>query len=318
MHRFRQIYLLILLLLAVVALAVLVHGQQLSKRLILKDGSYQPVTKYEIKGERVRYYSAERFEWEEVPKSLVDWPATEKFNKQREAGISPPLSEEARQVSAEELAERQAEAARSPEVAPGLRLPPTGGVFLLDTWRDQPELIELVQNGADLNKQTGSNILRATINPLAKKKQTMELKGLNARVQAHVQQPVVYLNIEPDENAKPNEQPSYRIVRAQQKTKDKKRVVGALKIGLTGKVKEEASAVPTSVEPVSGGWVKIAPTVALQPGEYAVVEMLGEQINMFVWDFGVNPSAPENQGTWRPVQPARSPGAGPVLNGPRK
>jgi hypothetical protein len=48
------------------------------KKLVLKDGSFQLVRDYQRLGERVRYVSAERGGWEEIPASMVDWDATAK------------------------------------------------------------------------------------------------------------------------------------------------------------------------------------------------------------------------------------------------
>src|ERR1700687_5951874 len=129
--------------------------------------------------ERVRYFSAERGEWEEVPKSLIDWDATDKFEQGREQG---KLGPEAVELDKELVAERKAEQARSPQVAPGLRLPDEGGIFLLDTYLNQPQLAELQQSGTDLDKNTKSNILRSTINPLAGARQRIELSGTHAHV----------------------------------------------------------------------------------------------------------------------------------------
>src|SRR6202051_3857715 len=172
-------------------------AQTQTHRLILKDGSYQSVTKYEIHGERVRYFSAERGEWEEVPKSMVDWDATDKFEQGRLQG---KLAPEAVELDKELDAERKAEQARSPQVAPGLRLPDEGGIFLLDTYQDQPQLSELQQSGGELDKNTKSNILRAAINPLAGVKQTIELPGAHARIQSHTAVPSLYINIDTDAN----------------------------------------------------------------------------------------------------------------------
>src|SRR5882724_3802692 len=176
------------------AFGISASAQQLAKRLILKDGSYQLATKYEIKGERVRYFSAERGEWEEVPKSMVDWDATDKYEKDRASGAPPP---EAVELDKELEAERKAEEAKTPLVAPGLRLSEYGSVTLLDTFLGQPQLVEIEQSGGEINSNKKSNILRAAINPLASAKQTIELPGTHAKIQAHATLPAIYMNILP-------------------------------------------------------------------------------------------------------------------------
>jgi hypothetical protein len=287
-------------------------AQDAPHRLILKDGSYQLVTKYEVKGDRVHYYSSEREEWEDLPNSLVDWPATQKFEK--EASTPSPEA-----VQLDKEAEHDREAPALPLVAPGLRLPEDSGVFLLDTFEGQPQIVELQQNAGDVSRNTKGNILRATVNPIASMKQTIELEGAHASMQSHVPVPSLYINIDtpPDETeATAREQKSgpqqpqqpmqamvpfdrFRIVHAE--VKNGKRIVGDVKRSPTGKMSQEQHFVKTTIDRISGGWFKVTPTEPLQPGEYALVEMMGKEgMNLGVWDFGVNPKAPANANPWKP------------------
>jgi hypothetical protein len=291
---------------AVLLLAPVARAQDLAKRLILKDGSYQSVTKYEIKSERVRYLSAERGDWEELPKSLVDWPATEKYEKDRAAGASTP---EAAALDQELESEREAEEALSPHVAPGLQLPEEGGVFLLDSYESRPELVPIDQRGGAVNKNMKGNILRAAVNPIASTRQTVEVPGKHAPVQSHVAVPALYVNIDRGQEteadavvSKPDQAKTgdrFRIVRLE--AKGDKRVVGDIKVAVYGKISQDAKFVATTSQPLTGGWVKVTPTESLPNGEYAVVEMLGKEgMNLYVWDFGVNPNAPANSIAFKP------------------
>jgi hypothetical protein len=310
-----------LFLIAVLLLGALpAPAQQLAKRLIMKDGSYQLASKYEIQGDRVHYFSAERGEWEDVPKDLVDWNATDQFEKDRASGKPAP---EAVELDKELEAERKAEEAKTPLVAPGLRLP-EDGVVLLDNYQSQPQLVTLEQNGGELNKNMKGNILHAAINPIASSKQLIELQGAHARIISHAATPSIFINVQaqdddPNAGAAPAQAPErpqkagqpempwdrYRIVRAQ--AKGDKRIIGDVKIAVYGKVSQEGKFVPTNSEQLTGGWVRITPTQPLEPGEYAVAEMLGKDgMNLYVWDFAVSPSAPPNALSRKPEPAAQN------------
>jgi len=312
-------------------------GQDAAQRLILKDGSYQLVTKYEVKGNRVRYYSSEREEWEELPTSLVDWPATEKYQRDRAAAESAP---EAVQLDKEAEHERELEETQLPEVAPGLRLPEPSGVFLLESFEGQPQLVELHQTEADVDNKAKGNIFRDAITPVAGLKEVIELDGAHAATQSHVEVPSFYISMEdsPDPAAQvsnssrasqPSSQPQqpeqaivpfdrFRIVHAE--IKNGKRIVGDLKRGPTGKVSQEQHLVKTTIDKVSGGWLKITPTEPLTAGEYALIETAGNQeINLDVWDFGVNSRAPANANPWKPESKTAKPATPePTLQTPEK
>lgn len=310
-----------------------VHAQNTTKRLILKDGSYQIVTKYEIHGDRVHYFSAERNEWEDVPDALVDWQATNQYEKDRVSGKESP---EAIALDKEMEEEQKEDEAESPHVAPGLRLPPEGGVYALDTYLSAPELVPLDQNNGEVNRNLKKNVLRAAINPVSGSKHTVELAGPTSKIQIHTSVPTIYINLDPvnqeDEPSSAGATPAPATPAPQKKSKDAKapsaelpwdrfriirvqpkgdrRIVGAVKVAVYGKVAQEQDVIATDDEEFGEGWIKVTPKGPLEPGEYALAEMLGKEgMNSYVWDFGVHADAPANLAVIR-AEPAQSPTTG--------
>jgi hypothetical protein len=294
-------------------------AQGASKRLILKDGSYQDATKWEVQDDRVHYFSAERNEWEDVPNALVDWKATDQYEKDRAAG---KMSPEAIQLEKELEAQRAEDESKSPHVAPGLRLPEEGGVYVLDTYLTEPQLIPLDQTGGEVNRHTGHNVLRGVINPVGGSKRTIELPGARSNLQVHAALPTIYINLEAgteDDQAheKKSKKPAaqlpwdrFRIVRAQ--VKGDKRIVGEIKVAMSGKASSQEQVILTDAEQLAQGWIKLTPKAPLTPGEYAIAELLGKEgMNSFVWDFGMHPDAPANMSVIKPetAAPKKSPQA---------
>src|ERR1700730_15630891 len=89
-------------------------------KLYLKDGDHHLVREYKVEADRVRYYSVERGDWEEIPLALVDVKRTEDESKERQSAIE----EEATLINPQEKAVRD----QAREVA---KIPTEPGVYLL-------------------------------------------------------------------------------------------------------------------------------------------------------------------------------------------
>jgi hypothetical protein len=303
-----------------------VPGTATNHRLILKDGTYQLVRKYEIVGDRVRYISIERAgEWEEMPFDLIDWDATRKYEKDHAVsteGASPAMTEAAT-IDKEEAAERAEQKSRMPEVAKGLELPDQDGVFVLDTFQGLPELVELLPT--ELNAETKTKHGFSTLNPMAGSKASLELDGAHAKIHLHVNDPAIYLSLNATDKAEQvisrsmtvdtngarevasrkhgahSVTSGFAIVRVDERRA--LRIVGAIHMSPNGTVTQNENVVPAKVEVLPGKhWMKIAPEKPLDIGEYALVEIISaSDINQSVWDFRVDPQLGDNPGSIGPI-----------------
>jgi len=307
-----------------------VPGMATNHRLILKDGTYQLVRKYEVVGDRVRYISIERSgDWEELPESLVDWEATRKWERDHAATPAQTPEEasdamkEAAKIDKEEAAERDEAKARRPEVSKGLELPDENGVFAVDTFEGNPELVEMLPT--ELNANTKSKHGLNTLNPLAGSKASLELDGAHAKVHFHVNDPVIYLSLNARDDAEEvvshamtvntsgakevvngkhgahSATSGFAIVRVDERRAI--RIVGAIHMSPNGTVTKDEDVVPTKVEVLPGKhWLKITPNQQLTIGEYALVEIItASDINQSVWDFRVDPQMGDNPGSLGPI-----------------
>ena len=304
-------------------------GLARNHRLILKDGSYQVVREYRVVGDRVRYLSLERGDWEEVPNSLVDWDATKKW-EQKHSGPYDNSSDdsdamkEAAEIDKEEAAERDEMKARMPEVAKGLELPDQDAVYVLDTYQGTPELVELVPSDLNLNQKSRKGL--ATLNPMAGAKASIELSGAHAKVHLHVNDPEIYLSLESQDSVEQvvshamtvqtnggqqvashrkhgahSPQSGFAIVKVDERRDV--RIIGAINVSMTGKVTQSEDVIPTKAEVLPGKhWLKLTPEGTLSRGEYALVEILSpSDISQSVWDFRVDPLMGDNPGSLGPI-----------------
>ena len=266
------------------------HG----KKLILKDGTYQIVREYTRNGDRVRYFSEERGDWEELPASMVDWDATAKA----EAAGQKAFNAMANKIHEQEEAKRMdnvSDIDASLQVGKGAYLPEAEGLFVVEG----KSVRMLAQAGAGVKAdklRTVEQVLSPV--PIVPGKQKVFLPGEHAKLRLISTTPEFYLREAPPDPDDPNAGPIARSGRPGESGPDV--VLIRAKMAHKGRELESIGTffgerISTNRDEIALQRWEVAPRVyrftlgeALTPGEYVIAEVLEDGLNYFVWDFGVD------------------------------
>jgi hypothetical protein len=236
-------------------------------KLYLKSGEFQMTREYKVEGDRVRYYSTERGEWEEIPLALCDLDKTESERHKTDQDIQ----KQTRLEDAEEKLER----AQRKEVE---LIPMNVGAYYVQD--GVAKTLEYAESDFVKSKKRQALQKVAPI-PIVSGKATVEIKGERANFRVNDTEPEFYLRLE----------------RAEQfgmfllTPKKGARIVEDVVIApVTNENFENPKQVPTFQREVASGLFKIWPEKPLAPGEYALVEYTAGELDMRIWDFAYQPA----------------------------
>lgn len=261
-------------------------------KLVLKDGTYQLVRTYERNGDRVRYMSAERGEWEELPATLVDWDATAKAKEDEEKSATGLLSK----VQAQERAQNMAppiDVDASLRVGTGAFLPEGEGMFVVEG-----KTIRLLGQVGSRTKTDTKRMIISVLSPVpgVPGKINVEIPGARALIRLRTDTPEFYLR-----EAPPNQDAPSRIAKSSRPGESGPEVelIRAEVHGHNRRLQSVSTlfgqAMDSKIHEISVQRWEIAPNVyrftlsePLTPGEYVLAEVLPDGLNLFVWDFGLD------------------------------
>lgn len=242
-------------LLAVAALAADV-------KLYLTDGTYHIVREYEVQSDRVRFYSTERSQWEEIPLELIDLKRTESEIRGRE-----------QEESAEDEFWEREEAAERVERREIARVPRETGVYLVEDgeFRTVPQAtLEVVTD----KKRALLKIFSPA--PIVPGKQTVWIAGEHAPTVVASATPRFYIRL--------NREERFGIIRLRE-DEERRQVEQWTILPASDEVVEGHTDVPTLRRQVGYNLYQVWPEAPLEPGEYAVMEFAPGESNIQVWDF---------------------------------
>ena len=237
-------------------------------KLYLKDGGYHLVREYKVESDRVRYYSVERSDWEEIPLELVDLKKTKQEADDRQA----ELDKDTKVIAAEEKVERELQKQVS-------RIPQNPGVYWLDG--KETKVIKAAECTVHTDKKR-SILSKLSPVPMVPGKGTLEIQG------AHSQN--VFTNPEQEFFFQLSETQRFGI--AKLTIKGDVRIVENLTfIPVTKETVEELNIIETFKQQLApDGLYKVWGKDPLEPGEYALVEYTEGKMNIQVFDFSIKPA----------------------------
>ena len=155
----------------------------------------------------------------------------------------------------------------APEAAPGIPLPSTGIIFVLDHVHEAPTLLQLHASEIHYNSHAAGNFARSAI--YAGPHSSTELVGVSSAVTLHTNQAVLYVRLSGDDP----ELMRNRVTLIRLRSEKDKRVVSEFSMNIFGGQRSRYyDEVPASKSDVPDtNWLKLTPQAPLEPGEYAVV-----------------------------------------------
>jgi len=252
----------LLFLLSLVVLPLLAANS----KLYMKDGDFQIVREYTVDGDRVRYYSVERSEWDEIPVELVDLKRTE-----AEAAVRREVQvKQAQAVDEEDQAARDLRA----EIR---KIPQDPGVYRLEN--DQLRIFKLADWKVRTSKGRTALKILTPVGPMLTGKSTIEIPGEHSPEIVLEDRPEFYLQLAQLE--------SFAIVKLTP-AKDVRVVERLTTLPGNVETEEERTAVEIFSRQLSeNGLYKIWPQDPLPPGDYAVIEYIEGKLNHHIWDFRI-------------------------------
>ena len=236
-------------------------------RLYLKDGTYQLTNQYEVKTDRVRYYSTERSEWEEIPLEMVDMDRTKGEMAERESQLATEAKAEAEERAAEKQERKQIAS-----------IPTQPGAYYIRGDAMDP-LKQAESKIVSDKKRTVLRVLSPI--PTVPGKSTVELDGEHAPLHLTDVRPEFYFRLSDYEGVEIVRLTPKKSVRVVEN-------VSILQLKNDRMVDEKLDKVESFKKQEGDLLFRIWPEKPLAPGEYAVVQYADGKLDPQIWDFTID------------------------------